>query len=71
MTDKILRLGQDVKVHLRGENPWATVKRVVSVTQFVGEINNDLVGPLHKYKRGDLITFEWDYSRDTWEPHND
>jgi len=54
-------VGEMVKVHLPDEWPWAEVTRVVGHDQFVGRIDNKLVGSgdSHNYECDDVALFGW------------
>lgn len=50
--------GDNVKVWLPGETPWATVYSILSDGRWVGDINNDLVNTAqHGISFGDRIVF--------------
>ena len=50
--------GQFIKVFLPGESPWATVVSAHEDGRVAARIDNDLVGGLHGYVYGDVVTFE-------------
>jgi len=55
-----LQVGDFAKVIAPGERFWVIIRERKG-NEFVGEINNDLVGTdLHKLKYGDLIAFKRD-----------
>lgn len=54
-----IAVGDDVKVFLPGESPWAIVTAVLPDGRIMARLNNDLVrAKLHGSKFGDVATFE-------------
>jgi len=55
----MVKLGEDIKVYLRGESPWGIVAEIIDETHIKAQINNDLVNTgEHGVVRGDIIAFE-------------
>jgi hypothetical protein len=60
-----MKTGDDVKVWLPGESPWAIVLAALPDGRLLARLNNELVNSAeHGYRFGDVATFEIDETRD-------
>lgn len=58
-------VGEDVKVWLPGESPWAIVLAELPDGRLLARINNDLMKSCeHGYQFGDVATFEIEETQD-------
>lgn len=58
-------IGDDVKVWLPGESPWAIVLAPLPDGRLLARINNDLMNSqAHGYQFGDVATFELEETPD-------
>ena len=55
----MVRLGEDIKVYLKGESPWGIVAEIIDETHLKATINNHLVNTEeHGVFFGDTVPFE-------------
>jgi len=53
-----MKIGDDVKVFLNGESPWATITNIIDSLHIKAKIDNHLVcNDMHGFKFGDEIPF--------------
>lgn len=52
-----IKIGDIVKIRLKGETPWAKLTAIKD-KYMCGTILNTLAGSLHSYKKGDIIKFK-------------
>ncbi len=54
-----MELNQNVKVHLKGESPWAIITEIIDETHIKARINNDLINTNeHGIIYNDILSFE-------------
>lgn len=52
------KIGDPVKVYLKGESPWAIYLGMTPTGSMIGRLDNYLVaGDLHGYQMGDVLEF--------------
>lgn len=57
-------IGEHVKIFLPGESPWATIVSAHEDGRLAVRIDNHLIGTLHGYKYGDVVTVERETTQD-------